>query len=127
MCRGPACWNLCVFACRAGYFAGAAAFLAAPRIGAVTTAGLRAYGSIICPDIICSSVLTPVSFPNTGAVIVTETFVFFCDASLGTRPVYAHTPPQPYSMFDEEISFVPFSMLTLGGLTFPPLVKFRGP
>ena len=99
----------------------------APRIGLVTTAGFPLNGSITSPDAICLSVLTPTSFPNTGAVTVTATFTLSDDAPLGTLPVYEHTPPQPYFMEDDEATRLPFNMVTVGGLILPPSVKFRGP
>ena len=114
MCRGPA--GLDLARC---YFVSA--------ICSVVTAGLPACGSVVVLDAICFSVLTPTIFPNTGAVIETASLVFVIDDPLGTRPVYAHTPPHPYSMLEDEISFSPSRRLTLGGLTLPPLVKSIGP
>ena len=96
-------------------------------MGFVVTAGLSAFGSTKVPDEICFSVLTPSIFPNTGAVIDTASLVVSVDEPLGTLPVYAHTPPQPYFMSDAETTRLPFNMITFGGLALPPLVKFRGP
>lgn len=126
--RGPASLMFYLFACRqAGYLIEVDVVLVLPRIGVVTTAGLSLYGSITSRETICLSVLAPTSFPNTGAMTVTATLVLSCDAPFGTLPVYEHTPPQPYSMLVEEVTRVPFNMVTLGGLIFPPLLKFRGP
>ena len=104
-----------------------AVVLATPRIGLVTTDGLSLFGSTDAPLVICPSVLTPTIFPNTGAVIDTAILVVLVDAPFGTRPVYEHTPPQPYSMFDEETTLLPFSIVTVGGLAFPVRVKLIGP
>ena len=96
-------------------------------IGVVMTAGFPLFGSTISRDAICLSVLTPMSFPNTGAVTVTATLTLSADAPLGTLPVYEHTPPQPYFMVDDEATRLPFNMVTVGGRILPPLVKSRGP
>ena len=96
-------------------------------IGVVMTAGFSLFGSTASRDAICLSVLTPTSFPNTGAVTVTATLVVSCDAPFGTLPVYEHTPPQPYFMVDDEATRVPFNMVTVGGMILPPSLKFRGP
>ena len=100
---------------------------AAPRIGLVITTGLPLYGSTASRDTICLSVLTPMSFPNIGAVTVTATLTLSDDAPLGTLPVYEHTPPQPYFMVDDEATRLPFNMVTVGGRILPPFVKSRGP
>ena len=104
-----------------------AVVLAAPRIGLVATAGLSLLGSTDSRSTICLSVLTPTIFPNTGAVIETASLVDSIVAPFGTLPVYEHTPPQPYSIFDDDTIRVPFSMVTVGGLAFPVRVKFIGP
>jgi hypothetical protein len=119
---GPARLIICLFACRSGEL-----FLGHFGIGLTVTAGLPLFGSTTSRFLIWLSVFTPTIFPNTGAVIDTATLTFSADAALGTLPVYAHTPPQPYSIVDEDAIREPFSMVTVGGLAFPVLVKSIGP
>ena len=101
--------------------------MVAPRIGLTVTAGLPLFGSTVVWFLIWFSVFTPTIFPNIGALIDTATLTFSVDAALGTLPVYAHTPPQPYSIVDEEAILDPFNMVTEGGLAFPVWVKSMGP
>ncbi len=97
-------------------------------MGLVVTAGLSLFGLTFSLLLICVSVLTPISFPNTGAVILVTTRTLFGAAFLGTLPVYAHNPPpQPYFMLPEEIGRLPFRIVTCGDLAFPPRPKFSGP